>query len=383
VGQKLNLVYRDTDISGIKEFASSNNIRLEKIEEGTAGLEDVFLAKLSGEKEVDEAAFSEFFKSRNPGQSAMQDGEMIKADALEKKFGDFTAVNKVSFSVKEGEIFGFLGPNGAGKTTTIKMLCGLFPPTSGIGRIAGLDLFKQQFEIKQSIGYMSQKFSLYRDLSVAENIELYGGIYGVPPKELNLRRELILKIADLQGKGGFLAGDLPMGIKQRLALGCSIIHQPRCLFLDEPTSGVDPIARRKFWDIIYILSRQMNVTILVTTHYMDEAEHCDRVSLMTRGQLVALGGPQELKKQVAGDIGFLLELDTDDAFLTVDVLKKEFPHCLIYGAGVHLYTKKPDDDIARVKEILRENNITLRDIRQRLMPFEDVFVYFCERAIAA
>jgi ABC-2 type transport system ATP-binding protein len=245
--------------------------------------------------------------------------------------------------------------------------------------IAGLDLFKQSFQIKKSIGYMSQKFSLYRDLTVAENIELYGGIYGVPYKELNARRDLILKIADLQGKGSLIAGDLPMGIKQRLALGCAIIHKPECIFLDEPTSGVDPIARRIFWDIIFILSRKMNVTVLVTTHYMDEAEHCDRVSLMTRGELVALGLPCELKAEVHKEVGMLLELTTADPFLTVEVLKDNFSYCLLYGATVHIYTQNQEQDIPIIKDILVKNKIILKDIRRRVIPFEDVFVYFCER----
>ncbi|MFH1305179.1 MAG: ATP-binding cassette domain-containing protein [Candidatus Omnitrophota bacterium] len=383
-GDRLKAIYENTDIEGITAYARKAGTVLRHVEKGTAGIEDVFLSKISKKNDtIDESAFEEFFSKKhepNSAQSAAGTDEavMIKTDLLEKKFGDFTAVNKVSFDVKRGEIFGFLGPNGAGKTTTIKMLCGLYPPTSGKGSIGGLDLFKQQFEVKKSIGYMSQKFSLYRDLTVSENIKLYGGIYGVPRGELERRAGLILRIADLEGRGDAITGALPMGIKQRLALGCAIIHKPRCIFLDEPTSGVDPIARRKFWDIIFLLSRRMGVTVLVTTHYMDEAEHCDRLSLMTKGNLVAIGKPDALKDRVCAEIGDLLELRTDDPFLTVETLKKDFKHCLIYGADVHLYTKREQEATVKIKEILAAKGITLRNIKKSTMPFEDVFVYFCE-----
>ena len=171
-----------------------------------------------------------------------------------------------------------------------------------------------------------------------------------------------------------------MGIKQRLALGCAIIHRPECIFLDEPTSGVDPIARRKFWDIIYLLSRKIGITVLVTTHYMDEAEHCDRLSLMTKGNIVALGKPDSLKADVHDRIGMLLELSTSDPFLTVELLKKHFANCLLYGAGVHIYTKNEPEAVLKIKEILKQNNVELKDIRKKVIPFEDVFVYFCEHS---
>jgi len=381
MGDKLNAIVKEGNITDIKDCAERSGIRLKRIEEGSPGIGDVFLSKISGASEgINEEAFEEFFEKGPQEPKPEAEGVMIEAEHLEKKFGNFTAVNKISFEINRGEIFGFLGPNGAGKTTTIKMLCGLYPPTSGRGIIGGLDLAKQQFEVKKSIGYMSQKFSLYRDLTVSENIELYGGIYGVPAGEVKRRRDLILKIADLEGKGSSITGSLPMGIKQRLALGCAIIHKPECIFLDEPTSGVDPIARRKFWDIIFLLSRRMGVTVLVTTHYMDEAEHCDRLSLMTNGNLVALGDSKGLKEEVNKEIGILLELTTSDPFLTVEVLKKKFDHCLIYGATVHLYTKDEQRATVDIKKMLSENSIVLTDIRKRVMPFEDVFVYFCERA---
>lgn len=383
MGDNLNCVFKDTSLDTIKSFAKQNGAQIESMTESAPGLEDVFLSKIiEGSEEIEEKYFEEFFQ-KNAGESVLSTKEtMIETNNLEKRFGNFVAVNKVTFDVKAGEIFGFLGPNGAGKTTTIKILCGLYPPTSGSGSIAGFDLFREHFKIKQNIGYMSQKFSLYRDLTVAENIELYGGIYGVQRKELLRRRDLILKIADLEGEGDFITSDLPMGIKQRLALGCAIIHKPRIIFLDEPTSGVDPIARRQFWDIIYLLSRRMGVTILVTTHYMDEAEHCDRLSLMTRGTIVALGSPEELKNKVTDKIGTLLEISTNDPFSSVDSLKEQFKYCLIFGADVHLYTPNPAVDIPKIKELLAAKNIQIKDIRKSVIPFEDVFVYFCEHAAA-
>ena len=386
MGDKLNCVYKGIDVASIKTDAEAGGIDIKRIEEGVPGLEDIFLSKIAAKSEaLNKEAFDEFFKTAATDKSAGVAGAgapqlMIKVRDLEKKFGSFTAVNKIQFEVKRGEIFGFLGPNGAGKTTTIKMLCGLFPPTSGTGEIMGLDLFKNQFEIKSNIGYMSQKFSLYRDLTVAENIELYEGIYNVPFNDMKRRRDLIIKIADLEGKENVITKDLPMGIKQRLALGCSIVHKPKCIFLDEPTSGVDPIARRKFWDVIFFLSRRMGVTVLVTTHYMDEAEYCDRVLLITRGNIVALGEPNALKAEVNAQIGVLLEMSVDDPFRTVELLKGSFSHCIIYGANVHIYTKDEDAAVATVRQTLKSNGIVLKDIRRRVMPFEDVFIYYCEHA---
>jgi len=228
---------------------------------------------------------------------------------------------------------------------------------------------------------MSQKFSLYRDLTVSENIELYEGIYGVPVKEMAPRRDLILRIADLEGKGDVITHGLPMGIKQRLALGCAIVHKPRVIFLDEPTSGVDPIARRKFWDVIHLLSRKMGVTVLVTTHYMDEAEYCDRVLLITRGNIVAMGEPDGLKDRVREEIGSLLEVATTDPFSAVEALRGEFPHCLIYGANVHITTKDEAAAAVKIRDLLGRKGVEVKDVRRRVMPFEDVFVYFCERAV--
>ena len=218
----------------------------------------------------------------------------VVVDNLEKRFGGFVAVDRVSFQVNRGEIFGFLGPNGAGKSTTIRMLCGILAPSGGSGTVAGFDILTQPERIKANIGYMSQKFSLYQDLTVEENIDFYAGIYCIPPEKKRRRKEWVIEMSGLAEHRRRPTAVLSGGWKQRLALGCAIMHEPPIVFLDEPTSGVDPISRRQFWDLIYELSGQ-GVTVFVTTHYMDEAEYCDRLGLIYRGQLIALDTPRALK----------------------------------------------------------------------------------------
>jgi ABC-2 type transport system ATP-binding protein len=222
--------------------------------------------------------------------------DVIIADQLTKKFGSFTAVDHISFQVKQGEIFGFLGANGAGKTTAMRMLCGLSKPTSGTGLVAGFDVAHQQEQVKKSIGYMSQKFALYEDLKVWENIRLYAGIYGVPEKEIASRTDEMLSSIDFLSEKNTLVKSLPLGWKQKLAFSISIFHRPQIVFLDEPTSGVDPVVRRQFWELIY-QSADQGITVFVTTHYLDEAEYCHRVSIMVDGKIAALDTPAELKKQ--------------------------------------------------------------------------------------
>ncbi|MBP1664829.1 MAG: transporter ATP-binding protein [Bacteroidetes bacterium] len=220
----------------------------------------------------------------------------ITADKLTKKFGNFTAVDAITFDVKEGEIFGFLGANGAGKTTAMRILCGLSYPTAGQARVAGFDVYKQQEEIKKNIGYMSQKFSLYENLTVSENIEFYGGVYGLRMKEIRPRMRNMLETLGLAGEANKLVSSLPLGWKQKLAFSTAIFHEPRIVFLDEPTSGVDPVTRRQFWEMIYEAASR-GITVFVTTHYMDEAEYCNRISLMVDGRIDALDAPANLKKQ--------------------------------------------------------------------------------------
>ncbi|MBD9167692.1 ABC transporter ATP-binding protein [uncultured Parabacteroides sp.] len=219
---------------------------------------------------------------------------VIETDKLTKCFGTFTAVDHISFTVGEGEIFGFLGANGAGKTTAMRMLCGLSTPTSGTGKVAGFDIYKETEQIKRHIGYMSQKFSLYGDLKVWENIRLYGGIYGLSEKQLKAKTDELLRVLDLENERNTLVDALPLGWKQKLAFSVAIIHEPRIVFLDEPTGGVDPVTRRQFWELIY-QAAERGITVFVTTHYMDEAEYCNRVSIMVDGKIEALDSPSALK----------------------------------------------------------------------------------------
>lgn len=222
--------------------------------------------------------------------------KVIEAEQLTKKFGSFTAVDNISFEVEKGEIFGFLGANGAGKTTAMRMLCGLSHPTKGHGKVAGFDIEKQSEQVKANIGYMSQKFALYDDLKVWENLRLYGGIYGVPKKEINPRIDAALKQLGIEDEKNTMVKALPLGWKQKLAFSAAIFHEPKVVFLDEPTGGVDPVARRQFWELIYNAADR-GITIFVTTHYMDEAEYCNRVSIMVDGRIEALDSPKNLRKE--------------------------------------------------------------------------------------
>ena len=221
---------------------------------------------------------------------------VIKTDKLTKRFGDFIATNEITFEVTKGEIFGFLGANGAGKTTAMRMLCGLSKPSSGQATIAGFDVYKETESIKKNIGYMSQKFSLYEDLTVIENIEFFGGIYGLSNKALKTKSEELIHTLGLQSETKKLVGSLPLGWKQKLSFSVAVIHEPKIVFLDEPTGGVDPLTRRQFWDLIYAAADK-GITVFVTTHYMDEAEYCNRISIMVDGKIKALDSPTNLKKQ--------------------------------------------------------------------------------------
>jgi len=237
--------------------------------------------------------------------------DVVQVKDLEKKFGRFTAVDRISFSVRKGEILGFLGPNGAGKSTTIRMLCGIIAPTSGYGRVAGFDIFTQPENIKQTIGYMSQKFSLYVDMTPYENIRFYLGIYNVPSDKWEERTKWVFRVTRLESVRNRLTRDLPPGWRQRLALGCALLHQPEILFLDEPTSGVDPITRRHFWEFIKYLTGE-GTTVFVTTHYMDEARHCDGVVMINEGKIVTIGPPADIIQDMFPDQP---GADLDDVFV--------------------------------------------------------------------
>ena len=297
---------------------------------------------------------------------------------LTRRFGAFVAVDSISFSVERGEVFGFLGPNGAGKTTTIKMLAGLLAPTSGEALVAGLDVAHDPTLIRRRIGYMSQRFSLYGDLTVGENIELFAGLYGVTDRRLSERRAWIIEMAGLSGQEKLLAGDLPLGWKQRLALGCAILHEPEILFLDEPTSGVDPIARRAFWDLIYELSRT-GTTVLVSTHYMQEAEYCNRLLLMNRGRLIAQGRPDELRTGFEEPI---LELHVAQPAQTVAALAgaEGIEDAAMFGRTVHVAMRdRAPDAEARVRAILGARGLHVDSVAVVQPSLEDVFVALVRR----
>ncbi|MGB6064269.1 MAG: ABC transporter ATP-binding protein [Desulfomonilaceae bacterium] len=297
----------------------------------------------------------------------------VFAQELVKTFGSFVAVDHISFEVPKGEIFGFLGPNGAGKTTTIKILCGLLTPTSGTARVSGWDVSTEYEEIKKHIGYMSQKFSLYEDLTVEENINFFGGIYGLEGGRKRERDAWVLEMAGLTERRTSLTRELALGWKQRLALGCALLHEPPVLFLDEPTSGVDPVSRRGFWDLIHGLALH-GVTIFVSTHYMEEAEYCNRLALMSKGRIIALGTPGELKKNWMKDA--VLELESADLMLAAEALDKEdvFNEVAVFGNLLHLVTPTPDIAIQTAKDKLNEQGISLLRIEVITPSLEDVFV---------
>ena len=291
---------------------------------------------------------------------------------LTRTFGDFTAVDRVTFDVPEGQIFGFLGPNGAGKTTTMKMLTGLLTPTSGAGRVAGLDIRRDAEAIKHRIGYMSQLFSLYADLTVDENIAFFAGLYSVTGERLARRRAWVLEMAGLTGRRDRMTAELPLGWKQRLALGCAVLHEPPLLFLDEPTSGVDPISRRKFWQLIYALA-DGGTTIFVSTHYMEEAEYCHRLALMNRGRLIALDRPAALRARMAQPI---LEIATDDGPAAAQALR-EAPgvvEAAMFGRAVHVVVDDATAAEAALPAFLAARCLPSRGITPVRASLEDVFV---------
>ncbi len=301
----------------------------------------------------------------------------VDIEDLTRTFGDFVAVDHVSLTVKRGEIFGFLGPNGAGKSTTIKMLCGLLMPSGGSGSVGGYDIIRQSEEIKRTIGYMSQRFSLYDDLTVEENIDFFSGIYGVPAERKGERKERVLEMAELGRRRTDLTRTLPGGIKQRLALGCAILHEPPIIFLDEPTSGVDPVSRRNFWDLIYGMSRA-GTTTFVTTHYMDEAEYCDRLGLIYRGRLIALGAPAELKADhMKRDV---IEIETDRTIEAMDALHAHNIESAIFGSSLHATVEDGGKAIPLIRGILGDARIEFRGVGKITPSLEDVFVNLIEEA---
>lgn len=299
-----------------------------------------------------------------------RDGSIITCKTVTKIFGKFKAVDSVNLEVKKGEILGLLGPNGAGKTTLIKMMCGLLAPTEGEIKIAGYNVKKDKSKVWNIIGYMSQRFSLYRDLTVMENLKLYAGLYKV-------KKNNFTEIIETLGLAGFeerLTKDLPLGIKQRVALACALLHEPPVLFLDEPTSGVDPVARKSFWRIIFELSREKNVTVIVSTHYMDEAEHCNRLCLMHHGRVIAEGSPEEIKKNSERISGSLIQIKTEKFMEAYEMLTKNFKEISIYGSKIFIRTFEPQQIQQKLSEILKNAGVKQFEITPIPVPLQEAFV---------
>jgi ABC-2 type transport system ATP-binding protein len=303
--------------------------------------------------------------------------EAILTEGLTKRFGDFIAVDEVSFAVAAGEVFGFLGPNGAGKTTTIRMLCGIIPPTAGRALVGGADVATEPERIRHKIGYMSQRFSLYKDLTVWENLTLYAGIYGIPESATNKRLNEVMEMSALTGKEDATVEDLPTGWRQRLALGCAILHHPEVLFLDEPTSGVDPAARQAFWELIYQLSSQ-GTAVLVSTHYMDEAEQCHRIGMIFNGRLAAVDTPTLLKERIPGRV---YELETEDTIRATEILRQipGIAEVSPFGRRLHILTESEAFTRKQIHQIFSKARIPIASLEEVPPRLEDVFIYVAQK----
>jgi ABC-2 type transport system ATP-binding protein len=297
---------------------------------------------------------------------------------LTKKFGKFVSVDSICFKVKQGEIFGFLGANGAGKSTTIRMLCGILEPTSGDALVGGFSISKDPDKVKQNIGYMSQRFSLYNDLAVEENLDFFGGVYNMNERDLRERKKWVLKIADLVGKEKILTGSLPGGIKQRLALGTAVIHKPSIVFLDEPTSGVDPISRRNFWDLINDLSNE-GITVFVTTHYLEEAEFCNNIILIDAGKLIAEGNPKQLKTNYLKNK--IYEIECDRVVDALELFEKQdfVEETSIFGNNIHISVNENFTDTSKIIELCNRNSLEVKRISKIIPTLEDVFIHLLDK----
>src|SRR5690349_9681197 len=297
----------------------------------------------------------------------------VLARDLVKRFGDFVAVDHINLEARAAEVVGFLGPNGSGKSTTIRMLCGLLRPSAGQALVAGFDVAREPEQVRRRIGYMSQKFSLYNDLQVIENIRFFAGMYDVPASVLHERTEWVLDMAGLAGRESTITGTLPGGWKQRLALGCAVLHRPSILFLDEPTSGVDPISRRQFWELIHTMAAD-GVTVLVTTHYMDEAEYCNRLVLIFQGRIVASGSPTELKQQAMK--AELLLVECEPLGLALDLLQRtpDVTDAAVFGNALHVVVPEAGAMIPRLRKDLSQHGITVAKMEPISPTLEDVFV---------
>ena len=362
---RLFLDVPSVELTVIQEGLAAREINVRECSEVDATMDDVFMSLLqdsAGDKEK---------KSWIPFRSSDVGGKPIIVSGITKKFGDFTAVNNVSFEVARGTVFGLLGPNGAGKTTVIKMLCGLSLPTAGRAEVGGCDIATHSRLVKGRIGYMSQLFSLYPDLTVEQNLDFYGSIYGLGRKEKKIKKGWVIELSGLKGKERYLTSELAGGWKQKLALGCAVMHQPAVLFLDEPTSGVDPVARMEFWDIIYRLSEE-GITTVVTTHFMDEAERCNILGLMNEGRLVALGAPGELKADLPvnfHEVSTLAVLECYNRLLSLGFIEQ----VALFGDKIHIMTDRGESP---VRDKLQAAGVSIEAISRIAPSLEDVFVYY-------
>ncbi|MFQ5433405.1 MAG: ATP-binding cassette domain-containing protein [Anaerolineae bacterium] len=380
-GERLHLLLRDgqEQANSLPAQLEQAGVAVNRFETTTPSLEDVFIAAIEDLREVEarERPLPPLPENGVGQNDVLANGMAVQAQGLTRRFGAFTAVNNISLDVRRGEIYGFLGPNGSGKTTTIRMLCGLLPASEGTATVAGFDINRQRVAMKPTIGYMSQKFSLYNDLTVGENIRFFGDIYGLSPARLAQRRDRVLEMAGLTGKEHLLTSDLSGGWKQRLALGCAILHEPEVLFLDEPTSGVDPVSRREFWDLIFALSVQ-GVTIFITTHYMDEAEHCHNLALLYQGRLIARGSPTQLRQNMK--LGVMVEVPVRDplaALIALDGLP-EIIQSSIFGDKLHALVWEAEPGMAAIEQAMAAHD--LANGRPRIVPLslEDLFTLFIE-----
>ncbi|KPK23013.1 MAG: hypothetical protein AMJ70_04510 [Dehalococcoidia bacterium SG8_51_3] len=365
---------RRAEIDRLLKERSISTVELRHI---AVGLEDVFITQLTSlEGKPDSWSGSE-----NKVNLIAKEGEQpeaaVQVSELARKFGNFTAVDRASFSIRRGEIFGLLGPNGSGKTTTIRMITGLLRPTEGSAFVLGDDMSVMADIIQSKIGYMSQKFSLFSDLTVEENINFYGNLYSLPTALLRERKEWVLNLAGLRGKEKAMARELAGGWKQRLALGCTIIHSPEVVFLDEPTAGVDPLSRRAFWELIQELSDR-GTTIFITTHYMDEAEHCHRLGLMYQGRLIALGSPNQLKTELIK--GELIEVTTSDYAQALAMLSADarYQQVSLFGSTVHVVVDEAQAASIQIKRLLESGGVAVHSINRIPFSMEDVFISLME-----
>ena len=360
----------DGELRAIESALLGQGVSLKNVALQEPGLEDAFLQLLGGERET-----VSFSLAPAPMR---QIGAAVECRLVNRRFGGFTAVDSVDLVVQRGEIFGLLGPNGAGKTTLIKMMCGLLEPSAGEIAIGGINVRSERERVWSAIGYMSQRFSLYQDLSVQQNLQLYADLYGLPHSAF---AELMARLG-LEPFASRLTRDLPVGLRQRISLLCAVLHRPATVFLDEPTSGVDPRARRLFWDLIQSLSRDGGITVIVSTHYMDEAAHCDRLGLMHQGRLIADGSPAELKERSRRRSGTVLAIRTADSRTAYHVLRRERPHAALYGDHIRVRTFDPDGDLVTLAHVLARAGVGRIRIEPAPISMDEAFTDFVQTAEA-